>query len=157
MNRHRNQRPLSLVICHLCVRDPGEGQRTEQGTKDKGRCGFTLVELLVVIAIIGMLMALLLPAVNNAREQGRRAVCLNNMKNLSTALRSYEATRKELPGYANNVAADKRQSLRPRRHVANDDLSAIRTQRCLADLERSTVATARIKAVNTIYGSDGLS
>jgi prepilin-type N-terminal cleavage/methylation domain-containing protein len=71
------------------------------------RVGFTLVELLVVIAIIGMLMALLLPAVNSAREQGRRSVCLNNMKQLSTALRSYESTKKELPGYA-NIGANSR-------------------------------------------------
>ncbi len=70
----------------------------------RGRPGFTLVELLVVIAIIGTLMALLLPAVNNAREQGRRTACLNNMKQLSTALHSYEATKRELPGYANAVA-----------------------------------------------------
>jgi prepilin-type N-terminal cleavage/methylation domain-containing protein len=70
----------------------------------KKRTGFTLVELLVVIAIIGMLMALLLPAVQNARETGRRAVCLNNMKQVSIALRGYEAAKKELPGYANAVA-----------------------------------------------------
>src|SRR4051794_8537590 len=71
----------------------------------KKRTGFTLVELLVVIAIIGMLMALLLPAVQNARETGRRAVCLNNMKQLSTALRGYESSKRELPGYVNRVAS----------------------------------------------------
>src|SRR5262245_52556562 len=70
----------------------------------KKRSAFTLVELLVVIAIIGMLMALLLPAVQNARETGRRAVCLNNMKQFSVALRSYETSKKELPGYANEIA-----------------------------------------------------
>lgn len=69
----------------------------------KKRAGFTLVELLVVIAIIGMLMALLLPAVQQARETGRRAVCLNNMKQVSLALRSYESTKKELPGYVNRI------------------------------------------------------
>ena len=65
--------------------------------------GFTLVELLVVIAIIGMLAGLLLPAVQNARESGRRAVCLNNIRQLVLATRAYESRMRELPGYANVV------------------------------------------------------
>ncbi len=69
------------------------------------RIGFTLVELLVVITIIGMLMALLLPAVQAAREAGRRATCLNNQKQLALAIQQYEAANQELPGYLDKVGS----------------------------------------------------
>lgn len=66
----------------------------------ESRRGFTLVELMVVVAILGLLVALLLPAIQSTREAGRRSTCQNNMRNAALALQNFEQSNKTLPGYA---------------------------------------------------------
>lgn len=77
------------------------------------RFGFTLVELLVVITIIGMLMALLLPAVNAVRENARRTQCSNNMRQIATAAFNYVSSKEYFPGYRGNRAGSSNQVLSP--------------------------------------------
>lgn len=65
----------------------------------RSRAAFTLVELLVVITIIGMLIALLMPAVNNARQAAQQTTCINNMRNYAVALQAYVSSKEFFPGY----------------------------------------------------------
>jgi prepilin-type N-terminal cleavage/methylation domain-containing protein/prepilin-type processing-associated H-X9-DG protein len=79
---HPNIINLGLAIMKKC-----KALVTAKSLRDEA--GFTLVELLVVIAIIALLMAVLLPALNRAREQGKRIVCMSNLKQLTLAWMNY--------------------------------------------------------------------
>ena len=70
----------------------------------KSKRGFTLVELLVVIAIIGILVGMLLPAVQSVREAARRATCLNNMRQVILACHNYQSSNLAFPPGATNAS-----------------------------------------------------
>jgi len=90
------------------------------------RQGFTLIELLVVISIIGVLVGLLLPAINSAREAGRRAQCQNNLKNVGLALAQFSTGKNSFPN--SGIFFEDAQTVNPQDPTTSSVFQAIKLQ-----------------------------
>ena len=108
------------------------------------RPGFTLVELLVVITIIGLLMALLIPAVNMALGTARTSQCLNNMRQLGIAMQNRATTKGSFPGYLNStqLTANVANAIGNQAPLVNNRLSMSWAAELLVDVDRQDVMDA---------------
>ena len=101
-SRHGQRNLIAEVMLTRCleahpVRSQGNSAMGEFQIREAGRRGFTLVELLVVIAIIGILVGMLLPAVEASREAGRKAQCMNNLKQMANGALQHESAQGFFP------------------------------------------------------------
>lgn len=118
--------------------------------KIETRTGFTLVELLVVIAIIGVLIALLLPAVQQAREAARRSQCVNHLKQLGLAMHNYESTFGKFPyGHQTEVSGNTH-----RRDTWFHRILPFLEQKALSDAYEADPGEYVMHVVNSIKGAE---
>jgi prepilin-type N-terminal cleavage/methylation domain-containing protein len=125
------------------------------------RPAFTIVEVLVVIGVIGILIALLLPAIQAARESSRRMSCTNNLRNLAVACLAYEASKKTLPPGAINAAEEKKNGLGwpilILTHLEQDAVSqqALKQYDIDGDMYTSPVTINELRLAMNVCPSDG--
>jgi prepilin-type N-terminal cleavage/methylation domain-containing protein/prepilin-type processing-associated H-X9-DG protein len=128
---------------------PASRAERRRNSTNRPHVGFTLIELLVVVAIIGVLTALLLPAVQAARESARQSSCRNNLKQIGVALQAYHAQHGEFPEGARMHARSGQQSIGW--HVLV--LPQMEQRNLYAEIEPDDEGGARLHATNELVPS----